>query len=309
MVSPLVRNLRLFMAVSRTSHSILDVATPALTALVWLGNFPPPSTMVLGLITALAGYTAVYALNDLVDYEVDKERLNKGGPLDPADYLDTVYVRHPVARGLLTFRKGFLWACFWASVALIGAYLLNPICALIFLFAILMETAYCRMAKVSHLRIIVSGFVKTSGPVAAVFAVDPNPQPLLLSILFLWFFFWEVGGQNIPADWFDVDEDRQLGFRTIPARFGLETAGRIILVSIIATLALNILLFVLLPHRVSFFSIGGGLVAGFYLLLLPAYNLYKARQPVLVSRLFNRASFYPLALLAVILFDRLFLRT
>ena len=67
------------MALSRTSHGILDVATPVLAALVWLGNFPPPFTMIVGFITALAGYTAVYAFNDLVDYEVDKERLGKGG--------------------------------------------------------------------------------------------------------------------------------------------------------------------------------------------------------------------------------------
>jgi 4-hydroxybenzoate polyprenyltransferase len=295
-------------ALSRTSHGILDVATPILAALVWLGNFPPPFTMIIGFITALAGYTAVYAFNDLVDYEVDKERLSKGGPLDPSDYLDTVYVRHPVARGLLTFRKGLLWAFFWASVALIGAYLLNPVCAFIFLLSILMETVYCRMAKISHLRVIVSGFVKTSGATAAVFAVDPNPQPLLLLILFLWLFFWEVGGQNVPADWFDVDEDRQLSFKTIPARFGLEVAGRIILTSIIITLAMNVLLIVLLQHRFSFFTLGASVAAGLYLLFFPAYNLYKAQEPALVSRLFNRASFYPFALLVVVLFEMIFVK-
>lgn len=308
MVSYLTSNLRLFMALSRTSHGILDVATPVLAALVWLGNFPPPFTMIVGFITALAGYTAVYAFNDLVDHEVDKERLSKGGRLDPSDYLDTVYVRHPVARGLLTFRKGFLWACFWAFLALMGAYLLNPVCALIFLFSILMEAVYCRMAKISHLRVIVSGFVKTSGATAAVFAVDPDPQPLLLLILFLWLFFWEIGGQNVPADWFDVDEDMQLSFKTIPARFGLDVAGKIILTSIIIALVMNVLLLVSLPYGFSFFTIGGSIVAGFYLLLLPAYNLYKTRVPALVSRLFNRASFYPFVLLLVVVFEIIFVK-
>jgi 4-hydroxybenzoate polyprenyltransferase len=308
MANSLTWDLKLFLALSRTSHGILDVATPILAALVWLGDFPSPFTMIVGFITALSGYTAVYALNDLVDNQVDRERLDKGGHLDPSDYLDTVYVRHPVARGLLTYRMGLLWAFFWASVALIGAYLLNPVCALIFLLSILMEAAYCRMATVSHLRVIVSGFVKTAGAIAAVFAVDANPQPILLLILFLWLFFWEVGGQNVPADWFDVDEDRQLSFRTIPARFGLDIAGKIILVSLFITLAMYVLLQILLPHRFSFFAIGGGLVGGFYLLLLPGYYLYKIKEPAFVSRLFNRASFYPFALLVVILLEIAFKR-
>lgn len=306
MSSYLTSNLRLYMALSRSSHGILDVATPVLASIIWLGNFPSPFIMTVGFITALAGYTAVYAFNDLVDYEVDKERMGKSMTEDPKDYLDTVYVRHPVARGLLTYRKGLLWACFWASVALIGAYLLNPLCALIFLSSILLEAVYCRMAKVSHLRVIVSGLVKTSGAVAAVFAVDPNPRPFLLLILFLWLFFWEVGGQNVPADWFDVDEDRQLNFKTIPARFGLESAGRIILSSIITTLLMNILFIALLPNGFSIFIMGASMVAGFYLLFLPAYNLYKTKAPALVSKLFNRASFYPFAILVAVLLEMIF---
>jgi 4-hydroxybenzoate polyprenyltransferase len=112
-----------------------------------------------------------------------------------------------------------------------------------------------------------------------------------------------VGGQNIPADWFDVDEDRQLSFKTIPARFGFELAGRIILVSIIITLLMNLLFLALLHHGFSFFLAGASLVTGFYLLLLPAYNLYKTKAPALVSKLFNRASFYPLVLLVAVLLE------
>ena len=68
-----IARLKLFLALSRTPHGILDMATPALAALLWLGGFPSAGVIALGLLTAFAGYTAVYALNDLVDYRVDKE--------------------------------------------------------------------------------------------------------------------------------------------------------------------------------------------------------------------------------------------
>jgi len=67
--------LKLFWALSRTPHGLLDMATPALGALLWLGRFPSLEVIVLGLITTFAGYTAVYALNDVIDYRVDKEKI------------------------------------------------------------------------------------------------------------------------------------------------------------------------------------------------------------------------------------------
>lgn len=68
-----ISRLKLFLALSRTPHGVLDMATPALGALLWLGTFPPAGVIALRLLTAFAGYTAVYALNDVVDYRVDKE--------------------------------------------------------------------------------------------------------------------------------------------------------------------------------------------------------------------------------------------
>jgi 4-hydroxybenzoate polyprenyltransferase len=67
--------IKLFWALSRTPHGILDMATPALGALLWLGRFPSFDVILIGLITTFAGYTAVYALNDVIDYRVDKEKL------------------------------------------------------------------------------------------------------------------------------------------------------------------------------------------------------------------------------------------
>jgi 4-hydroxybenzoate polyprenyltransferase len=209
-------------------------------------------------------------------------------------------VRHPLARGLLSFKAGLVWAVAWALLALIGAYLLNPICVLIFVGGCILETTYCLMWNISPSRTLLSGIVKAAGPIAAVFAVDPNPSASYLSLLFFLIFFWEIGGQNVPNDWIDIEEDVRFGARTIPIRFGVEQANVIIFGSIILTVILSGVLLILsnivfeLPFIIAFAFVG------FYFLLLPTIKLYRTEENSHAMMLFNKASYYPLALLTVV---------
>jgi 4-hydroxybenzoate polyprenyltransferase len=297
--------LKLFLALSRTPHGLLDLAAPALAALLWLGRFPPLGVTALGLLTVFAGYTAVYALNDIVDYRVDREKLRLEGPKE-GHYLDAVFMRHPLAAGKVSFPEGLLWTGAWALVALLGAYSLNPVCALIFLFGCTLEAAYCLLLKVSRLRVLVAGVVKSLGAVAAVFAVDPRPSPVFLAVLFLWLFFWEMGGQNIPADWHDVEQDRKLGAKTIPVVLGLQRAAALALVSLTGSLAFSVVILRLAPVHFSFFPLLLAVVLGIHLLLLPAWRLSRSHNHSQAADLFNRASYYPLAVLAVVLINFFF---
>ncbi len=230
------RRAACFFALSRTPHAVLDLAAPALTALLWLDRIPAWWIVGVGLVTTFAGYTSVYALNDLVDCGNDKRRNARGCP-DPGDYLDAKMYRHPVALGVLSMRAGIVWAAVWGVIALAGAYIMNPVCALIFTGAFGLEVAYCRLACVSPLRVLVSGAVKAAGPLAAVFAVDHSPAAVPLLLLFAWLFLWEVGGQNIPADWNDVAEDRELGYRTLTARLPPPWAAGIAFASLAGAVA------------------------------------------------------------------------
>lgn len=297
--------LKLFLALSRTPHGLLDLAAPALVALLWLGRFPPLGVVALGLLTVFAGYTAVYALNDLVDYRVDQQKLRLAGGPQADHYLDAVFVRHPLAAGQVSFRDGLVWTGAWALVALLGAYRLNPACALIFLAGCILEAAYCLLLKVSHLRLLVAGVVKSLGALAAVFAVDPRPSPIFLAVVFLWLFFWEVGGQNIPADWHDVEPDRTLDAKTIPVVFGLKQAGALAIVSLVCSLVLSLVMLRLapIPFPLSQQLLVLGLGVG--LLLVPAWGLYRSRAQSEAATLFNCASYYPLALLTVVLVNLL----
>jgi 4-hydroxybenzoate polyprenyltransferase len=293
--------LKLFWALSRTPHGLLDMTTPAVAALLWLGGFPPLDVMLIGLVTTFAGYTAVYALNDVVDVRTDREKLGHGGNRCQEGYLDALMVRHPIAQGALGYGEGLAWTLAWAAVALSGAYLLNPVCVLIFLAGCTFEAVYCLLLKITHLRTLVSGVVKNTGAVAAVYAVDPSPSLPFLAVLFLWLFLWEIGGQNVPADWADVEEDRRLRARTIPVLLGYGRSAAVIAGTLAGTVVAGI--FVLLLSRASFSPLYmmASLAIGVYLLLLPAYRLYQSLDRIDAMALFNRASYYPPALLALIL--------
>lgn len=292
--------IKLFLALSRTTHGLLDMAAPAFAALLWLGAFPELSVVLLGLITTFAGYTAVYALNDVVGYRQDKEKIEKSLLLERSD-LDAVWVRHPMAQDLLSFRAGLAWALGWSAVAALGAFLLNPVCLLIFLAGCILEALYCLLLKITHHRVIITGGVKTSGAMAAVFAVDPNPDIRFLVLLFLLFFFWEIGGQNVPNDWSDLEEDRMLNVRTVPVRFGPDRSLAIIFIALLITLMLTAIIFNFSLATFQWPFVLLALASAGFLLVQPAWRLFQRRESADAMNLFNRASLFPLAMLVVVL--------
>ena len=279
------------------------MCTPAFAALLWLGQMPSFFIVVIGLITTFAGYTAVYALNDVVDYKVDKEKAARCGLSNECSDLDGVLVRHPMAQGFLSFKEGVFWSIAWSLLALIGALILNPVCVLIFIGGCVLETVYCLLWRVSPYRTFVSGAVKTSGAIAAVFAVDPNPSGQYLVILFLLLFFWEIGGQNIPNDWSDYNEDSLMNAKTIPIRWGLPMANCLILITTILTLGMSAMVFYYSQAEYGPIFVLTALAAGGYLLLVPALQLNKSRERVDAMALFNKASYYPLALLGIVILN------
>lgn len=291
--------MKKFLALSRTTHGVLDLALPGFVALLWLGAFPSLLTVALSIFTAFAAYTAIYALNDLAGIAVDKEKftggINAGYSVEASD------LRYPLAQNALSYRSGIFWFAGWFIAALICSYYLNPFIVVILIVAAVLEVVYVLLFKVTYLRTFVSGLVKSSGPIAAVYVVDPNPAIQSVLLILAWVFVWEIGGQNIPADWNDTVEDKRVNAKTIPLQLGTQTAGTIVLV----TLGLTVFISLLLP-RISPLSLGwlyllATALAGSLLLLKPGYDLYKQqKEGRMAARLFDNASFYPLAQLTIV---------
>ncbi len=291
--------MKKFFALSRTSHGVLDLASPGFAALLVLGDFPPLPALALALFTAFSAYTAIYALNDLVGVWTDREKFAGEGP-NPGYSVEASELRHPLAQNALSFSSGWLWMGGWLAAALVGSYLLNPVIVFILLGAAILEVVYCLLLKVTYWRTLVSGVVKTCGALAAIFAVKPNPPVEALLLVFLWLFFWEIGGQNIPADWNDTEEDKRVNAKTIPIRFGFQKAGMLVLGALTVSLFFSALLPLVSPAKLGAPFIVGSLLIGFFLLLRPAYQLYRALEGRYAACLFDHASYYPLAQLALI---------
>lgn len=288
-----------FFALSRTTHGVLDIAMPGFSALLWLGKFPEPSTILLSLLTAFAGYTAIYALNDLSGIETDRQKFSGEG-IKQGYSVEASAMRYPLAQNILSLRQGWGWFIFWYLIALIGSYILNPVIVFIVLSAAALEVIYCRLLRVTYWRTLISGLVKSCGPIAAVFVVQPHPSLPLLLLMLLWLMLWEIGGQNIPADWNDVEEDQRVGAKTIPLTFGLRTAGLIVVVALILTTLVSLFLPLISPSLLGWpYLLSTGLT-GIFLLILPAIQLYQKRESHQAARLFDRASYYPLAQLTLI---------
>ncbi len=291
--------LKLFLALSRTPHGILDLATPLLAALLWLGRIPDHTTILFGVIAAFGGYTAVYALNDIVDYRSDREKVLQCGFRREDNYLDAAFVRHPLAHDLLTLPQAAVWAGGWALFSLAAAYRLNPVCAYILVAGCGLEVFYCLLLRVSQFRTLISGVVKTLGGLAAVFAVDSSPDPSILFLLFFWLFFWEIGGQNVVADWHDIEEDRTFGAKTIPVLYGPKGGSIIVLFTLTISVMLSGIFLWQTPLDLPPVFFIAALAVGFFLLLLPAFRLFRLQGREQASALFNFASYYPASLLAI----------
>ena len=159
---------------------------------------------------------------------------------------------------------------------------------------------YCLLLRVTPLRAAINGIVKSMGAVAAVYAVDPQPSPIFLIILLGMIFFWEIGGQNIPNDWTDIDEDRRFKAKTIPVKLGLPRAALVALVCLVIAFLTTFVLMWLSPLAFGAFYLLAAAGLGFWLLLLPVQRLVEENDRRRAMELFNKASHFPLALLAVV---------
>jgi len=263
-----------------------------------LRNPTNPGNRKIIIFTAFAAYAAIYALNDLVGIAGDREKF--AGGINAGYSVEASVLRHPLAQNVLSSRDGLLWFAAWFAVALIGSYLLNPVIVIILVTAAILEVVYCLLFKVTYLRTLASGLVKSGGPIAAVFVVDRNPSPYLLLLIFAWVFFWEIGGQNVPADWNDTVEDQRVHAKTIPIHFGTKRAGLIVIIALGLTVVAGMLLPVICPVHLGLPYLLGSATIGFILLLRPGYQLYQHGEGRQAAVLFDNASYYPLAQLAII---------
>lgn len=293
------KRIKVYFGFSRMSHSVLDIGHPGFGALLVLGSFPPLHQLVLGLIASFSGYTAVFALNDLMDFRIDTERIEKYQKDLKGFDLDVLGMRHPIAQKVLPFANAFAWVLFWGLLSLVTAFMLSPICFFFLVGSIVLEIGYCMLLRRSHWKALLSGSMVGLGALAGVFAVVRHPSPVFVLLLFFWAFGWEVGGRNITNDWTDLEEDIHLGIRTFPVRYGRRASAVVSTALICATVLVSLVL----PFPVGLSNPvvyeAGAIAVGWFLMVGPAWRWAREGSAESAMALFNRACFYPAAMLAV----------
>lgn len=301
--SPVFKKILYFFALSRTHHGLLDMMSPFFAALLLLGRFPEINITMAGIITVFSGYTAVYALNDIAGLKDDKKSIHRKIRKSNTSDLDSVLIQHPLAQDVISQKSAWIWLGFWSLLTVSGALYLNPFCVFIFFAGFVLEIFYVLLLKISYLRIVITGIVKATGPVAALYAVDSHPDASFVLLIFLFYFLWEAGGQNIPNEYVDIEEDRLVNAKTLPIKFGRPVSCALILASLSGSVATIFLAFIYSPVNFGFFSYLFLAGISLQLLILPGMSLIRNKGDEYAMNLFNKASFYPFFLLCIVVIN------
>ena len=273
---------------ARGRQALLSVAQPALGAWLAAGGFPGLRITLLGLLAATSGFLSVFALNDLLDRHADREALTLAAHPQEATQgfdLDVAYLRHPLAHGALSLREGVMWVASLGLVSLVCAFLIRPVCALLFAVCVVMEALYCGLRRRSWLKFIPAGVMVGCGGLAGWLAVGTLDRNALLFFALL--AVWEVAGRNLSNDLADRGVDGPLGITTVATVFGPKASAAGIVVGAALMPFLAGLQQGTMPLRALL------ALAAVWTMTLPALRLSRHIGDPEAQRYFNSASLLP----------------
>lgn len=284
---------RALLGLSRAPISLFVVIHAGLAAVLALQALPTWPVIIVGTLACLTGALSLIGLNDLVDVEIDRERLKNLRTFKTFD-MGSTFSRHPIAQGLLDFRLGAAWVGGLALVSMILSYQLKPWLPLLFLAIAFFVAVYSYLGTISLLRYPAVAMAVMLGALAGWLAVS-NPDLTVFPLFALWSFFYEVGGRNIPNDFGDAEEDAALNLKTLPVVFGNQRSSQIAFFFIILTILTSLAM--IGAANMAPWLLLSTLVSGILFMGIPGYALLRNPEPRIAVRLFNAACFYPPAVL------------
>ncbi len=300
---PLAKQLVALLGFSRALIGFFVLTQAALGAFLALGRFPQWDVIIIGSIACITGSYSLVAFNDLLDVPIDKKRFE--GKLRELDGFDigSAFERHPLAQGTIGLGLALSWILVMAIISMLGIYYINPVLIWILPIIATFVTGYSLLSRRSSLKTISVAIAVTLGGVAGWLAVS-SVYSVLFWLFVAWTFLWEIGGRNIPNDFNDVEEDKEIGIKTFPATLGCKAAAMIIIVFLILTIIVSLPMIWISTESLVWAIVA--LLFGIYFLLVPGWNLVRKAVPEQSMKLFNRSCLYPLAML-LILVSSLFL--
>ncbi len=203
------RNTRLTLEMIKIEHTLFALPFALLGAILAARGLPNGRTLLWILVAMVGARSAAMAFNRLVDCEFDRQNPRTRDRALPAGRVSPGYVR------------AFVFVS--AAVFILAAAMLNRLTLLlapVALASILLYSYTKRFTEYSHL---VLGWCLAMAPTGAWIAVRgalDEPLPLAVSLAVM---MWVAGFDVIYACQ-DVEFDRRVGLRSLPARFGIRRA-------------------------------------------------------------------------------------
>lgn len=288
---------RALLGFSRVIIATFALPQAGLGAVLALQKLPPLRITLIGAIAVLSASYALTATNDMLDVKIDKKRFENLRHFKGFD-VGSLFIRHPLAQGVISYKIGISWIASLSVISMVFTFFLKPWLIGLFLIMVVLVSLYSFLNTITTWKIFIIAVFVALGAVAGWLAVA-NPKPLLY-IFALWMFCWEMGGRNIPNDFADVDEDKNLGLKTIPTVFGAKVASIVAFVFLILTCLMAIAIAVF--SKLGLFFLVSSMILGAILLLWPGYKLLKDPKPEISLQLFNFSTLYPLFMIFLLLF-------
>ncbi len=293
--------IRALLGMSRAIVAVFVVAHAGLAAIFATGSLPDMRIIVIGVFACFTGTGALIGLNDLLDIPLDRRRAAEEAERGELD-LGSLFIHHPVARGVISVTTGIIWVSLLSVVSVALIYVLKPSLWPLFVAIAVSVALYSLMGAFTYWKFLAVATAVTLGALAGWMVVaEPNTTTFVL--FGIWTFLWEIGGRNIPNDFNDVQEDEALGVKTIPVVLGKVMAGRIVFVALTASFLVSIPLMIMLEMPGPF--IIGAVAVAIYVLLIPGYRLMRDPRPEVSRRLYNKSAIYPFVLLMLLMVNLL----
>ncbi len=176
------------------------------------GVLPPARILILVLTAATGARTVAFALNRIIDREIDG--------LNPRT------ASRELPSGRIT-----LWEASWVMISGLvlyfgSGYFISPFCFALSPIPLVIFVVYPTMKRYTPLAHFGVGLGLAMGPLGGWFAVSPSFEHLMIpALLSLFTLFWVAGFDIIYAT-LDEEFDKKASLYSFPVRFGRETALR-----------------------------------------------------------------------------------
>lgn len=246
--------MKKYLSLVTFAHTIFALPFALLAAVLAARGMPPLPVLFWILVAMVGARSAAMAFNRIADRDVDAENPRTRSRDIPA--------------GRVSLVEASVFCALSASVFVLAAWRLNPLCLALSPVALLVVLGYSYTKRVTTLSHLVLGLGLAIAPVGAWIAVT-GAFALLPVVLGLSVLFW-VAGFDVIYSLQDEAFDREHGLFSIPARLGARRALAISTAFHAVSLTLLYLALVLAS---------GGLLFGLGVLLA---GVFLVRQHVLV---------------------------